>query len=427
MTGWLAMALGVGWGATVLWAARRSRELRARLGRADADLAAAREREREIKDRALAERQTIFNSMIEGVLVLDREGRVVLLNRSCEEQFNLTTDVRNRTLPEAIRSAELIALVDRLKSEGPVVTGSLELPGNPPRHFEVNAATVLDRERQPAGMVVVLHDVTRLRVLESVRSDFVANVSHELRTPLSIIRGGVETLLDGARNDPVASERFLQSIERHTIRLSHLLDDLLTLSSLESGVVALKPRLIEVRSFVEAVLGELSVRASARRIRIQNTTPEGLTIWADSERIEQVLVNLLDNAIKYGREGGEVSVAGVLRPEGPVELVVRDDGPGVPAEACERIFERFYRVDKGRSRETGGTGLGLSIVKHIIQTHGGDVWCVSGTGRGAAFHFTLPSREPASGDTEIMVKGTVPRGAGSRPNVADPVEGAGLI
>jgi two-component system phosphate regulon sensor histidine kinase PhoR len=204
-----------------------------------------------------------------------------------------------------------------------------------------------------------------------------------------MIKGYVETLLGGAKDDPATAEKFLQTVERHTNRLTLLIEDLLTISSLESGQIALNPQPIALSTAAEKVLGDFRPRAEAKNVSLRSAIP-ALTARADSNRLHQVLSNLVDNAIKYGRAGGSVVVGGCETGDGQIEVYVQDDGPGIPPEALERIFERFYRVDKARSRDQGGTGLGLSIVKHIVQAHGGKVWAISEPGNGAAFFFTLP-------------------------------------
>jgi two-component system phosphate regulon sensor histidine kinase PhoR len=217
----------------------------------------------------------------------------------------------------------------------------------------------------------------------------VANVSHELRTPLSLIKGYVETLMDGARNNPEVVERFLKIVERNTQRLDLLIQDLLTISALESGRVKLNLQPVELRPLVEKVFTDLKTRAEEKDVKLVNQLND-LTALVDAHRLEQVFANLVDNAIKYGRAQGTVTVGGQKTDAGKIEVFVQDDGPGIPPEALDRVFERFYRVDKARSREQGGTGLGLSIVKHIVQNHDGEVWAKSEPGKGAAFFFTLP-------------------------------------
>jgi two-component system phosphate regulon sensor histidine kinase PhoR len=240
-------------------------------------------------------------------------------------------------------------------------------------------------------MILVVHDLTRLKELESTRKEFVANVSHELRTPLSMIKGYVETLLDGAKDDPQIARRFLQTIRKHSDRLNYLIEDLLTISRLESGRTALNVERFALRGLVDEVCEDLEARAREKSMVLENEVADGVEARGDTERVQQVLFNLIDNAIKYGRPRGRVGIkAQHLGDQGTIEVAVTDDGPGIPAESLNRVFERFYRVDRGRSREQVGTGLGLAIVKHIVQSHGGEVRAESLVGEGATFRFTLP-------------------------------------
>jgi two-component system phosphate regulon sensor histidine kinase PhoR len=236
--------------------------------------------------------------------------------------------------------------------------------------------------------------VTRLKELESIRKEFVGNVSHELRTPLSLIKGFAQTLLDGALHDPEQAARFLQKIDKHSDRLLFLIEDLLAISRLESGQVALNIQPVSLRDMAQRVVDDLGAPAAARQTALENRIPATLCVRADADRLPQVFFNLTENAIKYGKTAGRV-ILDARETEGQkVEVSVADDGPGIPPEAIGRIFERFYRVDRARSRESGGTGLGLAIVKHIVQAHGGEAWVKSELGKGASFHFTLP-RSPA--------------------------------
>ena len=235
----------------------------------------------------------------------------------------------------------------------------------------------------------MFHELTRIKQLERSRQEFVANVSHELRTPLSLIKGYVETLLDGAKDNPEVAAKFLQTVTRNAERLRLLIDDLLTISELESGHLKLNLQTVSLRSLSEKVVTDLGNRAAARRVTLCDTIPD-VAVQADPDRLEQVLSNLVDNAIKYGRVEGTVTLTARPASDNAIEVAVQDDGPGIPPEALGRVFERFYRVDKGRSREQGGTGLGLSIVKHLVQNQGGKTWVTSEPGRGATFYFTLP-------------------------------------
>ena len=347
------------------------------------------EQNRAAATEARARQDALFDSMIEGVLVLDETGHVQFANSTFAEMFATTGVLRGKTLLEAVRQHEIAEIVERTGAEGRVVDQELRLPTEPERWLQINAAALTSVDRRKLGIIIVFHDLTHLKQLERTRQEFVANVSHELRTPLSLITGYAETLLDGAKDNPEVATKFLQTIDRNARRLDLLIQDLLIISSLESGRVSLSLGAVELRGLVTRMLADFKSRAEARHVKLVSTVPE-LMAHADEARLEQVFGNLLENAVKYGRENGTVTIGGCATPQGELELFVQDDGPGIPAEALERVFERFYRVDKARSREQGGTGLGLSIVKHIVQSHGGRVWVESKPGQGAKFSFTLP-------------------------------------
>ncbi len=350
----------------------------------------ALQQQQEANAQAQARQQALFNSMVEGVLLLDDIGRIQLINQSLARLFDLTADVRGQTILEAFRWPALQGLVDRAIAEHPIVGLELESPGPQPRSLQINIATYVDQAGIRQGLILVIHDVTRVKQLENTRQEFVANVSHELRTPLSLIKGFVETLIDGAKDDPAQATRFLQIIDKHTDRLTYLIEDLLTISRLESGQIVMNLQPVPLREVVERVIIDLQSRAAEKRMTFANQLPEEWRARADADRLQQVVFNLIENAIKYGRGGGLVSIGARDHAPEQIELWVSDDGPGIPPEAQERVFERFFRVDKARSRETGGTGLGLAIVKHIIHGHGGKVWLKSELGHGATFHLTLP-------------------------------------
>jgi two-component system phosphate regulon sensor histidine kinase PhoR len=274
-----------------------------------------------------------------------------------------------------------------------LINRTLRLPGPQDRHVEVNAAPIIGREGEHEGTVIVLHDVSRLRQLEKTREEFVANVSHELRTPLSLIKGYTETLLDDSEKEPEVARKFLRTIDRNAQRLQFLIEDLLAISSLESGRLQMDLQAIPLRELVEAACEDYQPAANERGVRLEADLPD-IDVHVDVERLHQVLGNLLANAVKYGRENGRVRVTARVLPERRVEVCVRDDGPGIPSDSLDRIFERFYRVDRARSRDQGGTGLGLSIVKHIIQNHGGKVWAESDFGKGTSVFFTIPQAIP---------------------------------
>jgi two-component system, OmpR family, phosphate regulon sensor histidine kinase PhoR len=342
----------------------------------------------ELKD-LTGRQEALFNSMIEGVVVVDRDGRVGTVNRAAERFFDLPADVAGKSLIEVFRRHELADMFHRLKAEPLVVGDEFVLSGSDPRHLQLNGVALKDAAGRYDGCLFVCHDVTRIKQLESNRQEFVANVSHELRTPLSLIKGYVETLLDGAKDNPEVQTKFLRIIEKHADRLAFLIEDLLLLSKLDSGQVVMNFQRLELAPIIDQVMEDLGSKATERRVTLVNEFPKELSARADGDRLQQVLFNLVDNAIKYGAADGRVRVGGGPVDTG-VEVFVRDDGPGIPSEARDRIFERFYRVDKARSRDQGGTGLGLSIVKHIVQAHGGEVRVESELGYGTAFFFTLP-------------------------------------
>jgi two-component system phosphate regulon sensor histidine kinase PhoR len=328
--------------------------------------------------------------MVEGVLLLDRDGRVVLANQALKKMMGVSSDPVGKTVMESLRWHELPELIKSAAAQGQVLGYEINPPGMEHICLQANATQLKEMNGRPYGMMLVLHDLTHVKKLENTRKEFVANVSHELRTPLSIIKGYVETLLDGAREDPDVLVRFLQIIDKHTNRLTFLIEDLLTLSRLESGQIALNCQALDLKPLVSRVLDDLNSSSSVKKITVQNQVPENLIAFADADRMHQVLMNLIDNAIKYGREEGLIVVTGNASEKG-IEIAVRDNGPGIPPEARERVFERFYRIDKARAREQGGTGLGLAIVKHIVQSHGGKAWVESEPGKGAAFFFSLPA------------------------------------
>ncbi|MCR6656258.1 MAG: ATP-binding protein [Opitutus sp.] len=334
--------------------------------------------------------QAVLDSMIEGIVVLDRQNHVRMTNRAAATMFGFSLPADGRALLETVRHHEVVALVARLAEEPVVLNHELRIEGVKRLLVQVNAVGLRDSGGVPSGAVLVFHDLTRMRELEGVRQDFVANVSHELRTPLSLIKSATETLIDGAKNDPESLDKLLNIVDRHATRLTRLIDDLLLLAKLDSGRLALRLQRVTLSPLVQEVADDLAQRAAARQIVVKNELSEGISAQADPDRLRQVLSNLIDNAIKYGRAGGSIFVGASVLNERLLEVFVRDDGPGLTPEAKTRIFERFYRVDKARSREQGGTGLGLAIVKHVVQAHGGEVRVESTPGHGATFYFTLP-------------------------------------
>ncbi len=331
----------------------------------------------------------ILQSMMEGVLVVGPDGNVILVNEAAREILSLGSEaIPARPLSELVRHPDLQDLIRRvLETEEPQFR-DLTLYAPAERHLRIHATAC--RAPTGRGALMVLHDITDLKRLENLRRDFVANVSHELKTPLTAIQGAVETLLDGALKDPVHGRPFLESIAEESARLGRLVDDLLTLAQVESRQTVLRKRPISIDSFLQQEVERHRPLARTHQVSlVLEPVPSDPSLDADRDQLAQAVGNLLDNGIKYNRPHGRVTVRAVLR-EGQCRIVVEDTGIGIPAEDLPRIFERFYRVDKARSRETGGTGLGLSIVKHVAEAHGGTVQVESRPGQGTTFTLILP-------------------------------------
>lgn len=332
----------------------------------------------------------VLQSMSEGVLVVAPGERLLLVNRSARQILDLAAEAGEGTsLVEAVRQPDLNELVRRVLRSGRPEVSDLVLYAPVERELEVRAAPC---EVPPAGRcaLLVFHDVTELRRLERLRTEFVANVSHELKTPLTAIQGAVETLLDGAAEDAEGRRTFLGAVRDEGERLRRLVEDLLTLASVESRQAGAAREEMEVKPFLQ----ELSVRYGplAQRQQVALAVEAGSApprIRANRDQLAQAVGNLLENAIKYNRPGGKVTLR-AREQEGSLAIEVEDTGIGIPAEDLPRVFERFYRVDKARSTETGGTGLGLSIVKHIAEAHGGSVSVESRLGHGSRFTLVLP-------------------------------------
>ncbi len=385
----LDFSLGCLCGAAILAARWFYVRWRAAEVRRESEMAELREAHAAALHAHTARLEATLDSMVEGLVVVDPRGRIALANRAAEALFGFSRMMVGGTLLETIRHHQVAELAARVGAEGAVIEQEVRIESPTLRVLQISAVALSDSAGAAAGAVLVFHDVTRLRELEGVRQDFVANVSHELRTPLSLIKSAAETLLDGAKDDPAVATRFLEIIDKHANRLTLLIDDLLLLARLDSGRVELKFQALPLRDAAQDSLDDFGIMARARGVTLENAVPDDLVARADPERLRQVLSNLIDNAIKYGRPEGRVTIGGRVLDEARVELTVRDDGPGIPLEAKERVFERFYRVDKARSREQGGTGLGLAIVKNVMQAHGGEVRVESAPGAGTTFFLTL--------------------------------------
>ena len=335
----------------------------------------------------------ILNSMVEGVMALDHHGRILVTNLSACRILELDEDeVEGQSLLEVVRNRELADLVEwcRTLNNAERCRREVELHTANHRILEVNAMP-LPLSDNLQGIVLVLHDITELRRLEQVRAEFVANVSHELRTPLTAIKGYLETLLDESPVEPATHRRFLEVAHTHADRLGRLVNDLMNLSDIETGKVTLHLNSVYLSDVVNEVSGIFEKEANKKGITLMNHVPPDLQAQADRDRLSQILVNLVDNAVKYTSNNGQISFtvqSGVNA--GLVTLRVQDTGQGIPSTDLPRITERFYRVDKARSREEGGTGLGLAIVKHLIQLHSGTLVIDSELGRGTTIEITLP-------------------------------------
>jgi two-component system phosphate regulon sensor histidine kinase PhoR len=337
-----------------------------------------------------AKLEAVISSMFEGVMLVGRDGRVILMNPSLMRLFFVDSDPAGRTPLEVIRNNQVQDMVDSLLKHGADRTNrevAIVLPEQ--RVVMVNGVTIKGDDA-PEIAVLVFHDITELKRLEDIRKEFVANVSHELRTPISSIKGYTETLLDGKVDDKETVKDFLNIIHNDSNRLANLIDDLLDISSIESGKIKMEPKPVGAMPIVEKCLRVLGANIKNKRISVKLDIPENLPMMlGDEKRLSQVFLNLMDNAVKYTHEGGSVVVTANLQGSS-IRIDITDTGIGIPDKDIPRIFERFYRVDKARSRELGGTGLGLSIVKHIVQAHNGQVWVQSVLGRGSTFSFTIP-------------------------------------
>jgi two-component system phosphate regulon sensor histidine kinase PhoR len=357
------------------------------------DLLAEAARLRQLSVGQLAQLEATLGSLREAVLVIDASNRVVLANAALDEIFPRATPILGQRLDAVLRGVDFLRYAEAVRQGAAAPQRQIEfVEGDRSVWVEATGSPIpsLDGSRE-AWALFVLHDITRQKRLETVRRDFVANVSHELRTPLSVIKGYVETLADGHRDiAPDDREKFLRTVQRHTERLNSLLDDLLALSRLESANPGVRHEPTDLATLLTAVLDDYRARPAAARHRLDADLAPGLPALAlDPLKITQAVENLLDNALKYTPPGSRITIRLAAR-DAEAVVSVLDDGPGIPAADLPHLFERFYRVDKGRSREKGGTGLGLSIVKHIVQLHGGRAWAASEPGQGSAFHLALP-------------------------------------
>lgn len=335
----------------------------------------------------------LLDALREAVIIADEAGQVVIANTAARELFSERGELAGLRLPKLLPSADFLTFADDVRrgAEGRPTELTLELSGRPV------CLVVGGRRLEPAGadepswMAFVLRDVSRERELEGLQRDLIGNVSHELRTPISVIRGYAETLAeDHGRMGDDDRGRFIQAIRRHSLRLSSLVEDLLTLGRLESKYPGFEYERVDAHGEIRELAADVEARAraGAHAFTLVLDAAES-TVRADAFRLSQVLENLVENALKYGGQGASIRIETRNEP-GFLLVGVIDNGPGIPARDQPRIFERFYRVEKGRSRDKGGTGLGLTIAREIVELHGGRIWVESDEGRGTAFWFSLP-------------------------------------
>lgn len=332
--------------------------------------------------------ETILASMVEGVLAFDSSGRLVMMNKTAEDMLGVTfAQAANHYFLEFLRNHQLADLLKRCLSQEKRQVIEVQISPTDPEYYRVYITPIFGKDK---GAIMVLRNVTKVRLLEQMRSDFVANVSHELRTPLTSIKGYVETLMDGAIENLDMANQFLSVIDNETDRMTRLINDLLYLSQLETGRMEVVKKKIDAQQLLDKVVDLLKPVIKNKNIRIETEIhDQARELLANPDMMEQVLINLLENAVKYSYDGGVVRVEIGSHERGAM-IRITDKGIGIPAGSLTRVFERFYRVDKARSRKIGGTGLGLSIVKHIVDRHRGQVQVESEEGKGTTFTITLP-------------------------------------
>ena len=333
----------------------------------------------------------VFASMTEGIVILNRENRIELANKSIGDILNNKyVEITGKTLMETFRSVELKNALDHYRTGDTPVSQEVSLGNDNEIAMNINIAPIKGLPGEEAKTIMVFHDVTQLRKLERVRADFVANVTHEIKTPLTAILGFVQTLQEGALKDKTQAIRFLAIIAENALRLNRMVDDLLTLSNIELGEARLRLERIDVRNAVLQAIAMIEGQAKAKGLTISQDWPDALPpILADADSLLQILLNVLDNAVKF-TQAGSVAVAIAVEEKGYLRITIADSGIGIPSQELARLGERFYRVDRMRSRELGGTGLGLSIVKHLLKAHRGSMEVESQPGEGTTVKLLFP-------------------------------------
>jgi two-component system phosphate regulon sensor histidine kinase PhoR len=329
----------------------------------------------------------LLKTMRESVIVIGEDTRIFASNEAAYDAFARRNGTfENKRLSEVIRDLNLHEAFRKALEETKVSDVELEIVGTD-RKYDVRIAPIeLDEKK---GAIGIFYDISQIERLENVRQEFLSNISHELRTPLTSIMAFVETLEDGAIDDEENNLRFLNVIRRNAERMHHLINDILELSSIESGKITIQPKRSNLANLIEEVFMNLSNKAAERHVKLINEVAKETIVFADAVRLEQMLTNLIDNAVKFNREGGSVTIRHAPDAAGDIISVV-DTGEGISGDHLQRIFERFYRTDRARSREIGGTGLGLAIVKHLARLHGGEISVASTLGKGSVFSIELP-------------------------------------
>lgn len=338
-----------------------------------------------------AKLEAAFASMTDGVLILDEKGVIERTNSAFDSMFSRTSnETIGMTMLDAFRNLSLQEAFGEFKKSGAVFSTEVEIEGEIPRIVEITFCAVRGASGEKDKTMVVFHDVTRMKQLEKTRSDFVANVTHEIKTPLAAILGGIETLQDGALEDETAALTFLETIKRQAERLNRLVDDLLTLSDIELGELPLRFEPVSLESVLSCLWPLVEARASKRDIAMVRDVPNDLpALLADRDRLAQILVNVLDNAVKFTEPGGSVTLKAGFVNRDRISIQIKDTGIGIPMADLSRLGERFFRVDRARSRQSGGTGLGLSIVRHLMSLHGGEMTIASQPGKGTEVTLTF--------------------------------------
>ncbi len=331
----------------------------------------------------------VLTNMLEGVIAIDLDNKIILLNKATKKIFNINIDYKNKNISEVIRNSKIVKLLSKI-NDNPV-SKRIKINENLEYTLDIKGVRLKDIDNKPIGKLLVINDITKLVRLENIRKEFASTVSHELKTPLTAIQGAVETLLDGAINEQDSAIRFTKIIHKHSNRLKNLIYDILTISKIEQelDIESIQKESAQIANIINSVCDLCKEKLESKEIDLIVNCDVKINHKVNISMLEQVFINLLDNAITYSQQGGKIKID-IKKEESVLYASIQDDGCGISSEHHSRLFERFYRVNKSRSRQKGGTGLGLAIVKHIIQAHNGKINIKSEVGKGAKFHFIIP-------------------------------------